>query len=105
MKPVFSSFTPGYKIAWLFLSLLVGLIMAGAFKDLILMIPGLDGGGEVTAIYVGSVMQSLLGTALPAYFVAAMIHTSPAGYLKMTGHDRMGKKLMFAVLAFIFSYA
>ena len=50
-------------------------------------------------------MQSLLGTALPAYFVAAMIHTSPAGYLKMTGHDRMGKKLMFAVLAFIFSYA
>ena len=105
MKPVFSSFTPGYKIAWLFLSLLVGLIMAGAFKDLILMFPGLDGGGEVTAIYVGSVMQSLLGTALPAYFVAAMIHTSPAGYLKMTGHDRMGKKLMFAVLAFIFSYA
>ena len=105
MKPVFSSFPPGYKIAWLFLCLLVGVIMAGVFTDLILMIPGVGNGGEVTAIYVGSVMQSVLGGALPAYFIATMIHRSPADYLKMTGHDRIGEKMIFAVLAFILSYA
>lgn len=104
MRPVFSSFSTGYKIAWLFLCLLVGVITAGTITNLILMIPGVNNAGEVASIYVGSVMQSLLGTALPAYFVAAMVHTSPAGYLRMTDRDRIGEKLIFAVLAFMLSY-
>ncbi|WP_019540793.1 CPBP family intramembrane glutamic endopeptidase [Proteiniphilum acetatigenes] len=104
MKPLFSSFTPGYKIAWLFLFLLIGVITAAILTNLILMIPGVDGGNGVTAIYVGSVMQSVLGTALPAYFIAVLTHTAPARYLKMTANGRMGEKMIFAVLAFIFSY-
>lgn len=104
MKPLFSSFTPGYKIAWLFLFLLIGVITAAILTNLILMIPGVDGGNGVTAIYVGSVMQSVLGTALPAYFIAVLTHTAPVRYLMMTANGRMGEKMIFAVLAFIFSY-
>ncbi|WP_158602569.1 CPBP family intramembrane glutamic endopeptidase [Proteiniphilum sp. X52] len=104
MKPLFSSLTPGYKIAWLFLFLLIGVITAGILTNLILMIPGVDGGEGVTAIYVGSVMQSVVGTALPAYFIAVLTHPAPVRYLKMTANGRMGEKMIFAVLAFIFSY-
>lgn len=104
MRPVLSSFTPGYKIAYLFLFLLIGVITAGILTNLILMIPAVGSGNEVNAIYVGSVMQSLVGTALPAFLIAALTHPSPAGYLKMTGSSRMGRKMVFAVLAFLFSY-
>lgn len=104
MKPVFSSFTPGFKIAYLFLCLLVGVMMAGVLANLILSIPGIGGGGGLTAIYVSSILQSVLATALPAYFMAALTHPSPARYLKMTSNGRMGEKAMLAVLAFVFSY-
>ncbi|WP_352421274.1 type II CAAX endopeptidase family protein [Proteiniphilum sp.] len=104
MRPVLSSFTPGYKIAYLFLFLLIGVITAGILTNLILMIPAVGSGNGVNAIYVGSVMQSLVGTALPAFLIAALTHPSPAGYLKMTGSSRMGRKMVFAVLAFLFSY-
>jgi membrane protease YdiL (CAAX protease family) len=104
MRPVLSSFTPGYKIAYLFLFLLIGVITAGILTNLILMIPAVGSRNEVNAIYVGSVMQSVVGTALPAFLIAALTHTSPAGYLKMTGNSQMGRKMVFAVLAFLFSY-
>lgn len=104
MKPVFSSFTPGYKIASLFLFLLIGVITASILSKLILMVPGVSSGGETTAIYVGSVMQSVLATALPAYLMATLIHTAPTRYLRMIDNGRMGEKVMFAVLVFIFSY-
>lgn len=104
MKPLFSSFTPGYKIAWLFLFLLIGVIAAGILTKLILMIPGVDNGSGTTAIYVGSVMQSVLATALPAYLIAALTHAEPARYLQMTNNGKMAEKVLFAVLAFILSY-
>ncbi|WP_298651108.1 CPBP family intramembrane glutamic endopeptidase [uncultured Proteiniphilum sp.] len=104
MRPVFSSFTPAYKIAYLFLFLLMGVVTAGILTKLILMIPGLSNGGKVTAIYVGSVMQSVVATALPAYLIAALTHAGPVRYLKMTGNGRTGEKVMFAVLVFLFSY-
>ncbi len=104
MRPVFSSFSPGYKIAWLFLFLLMGVVMAGILTNMILMMPGVSSGGAVTAVYVGSVMQSLLATALPAYLIAALTHSNPVRYLKMTGNGRTGEKVVFAVLAFLFSY-
>lgn len=105
MRPLLASFTPGSKIAWLFLFLLIGVITAGVFTNLILMIPGVSGGNEVNAIYLGSVMQSVLATALPAYLIAALTHNAPMSYLKMTEGEQVGRKLLFAVLAFIFSYA
>lgn len=104
MRHVLSTITPGYKIAWLFLFLLIGVVIADIVTRFVLMIPGVGSGEEVTAIYVGSVMQSVLATALPAYLVASLTHTAPARYLKITGSRRMGEKMMFAVLAFIFSY-
>lgn len=104
MRPVLSSITPGTKIAWLFLFLLIGVITASILTKLILMIPGVSSGGEVTAIYVGSVMQSVLATALPAYFIAALTHSGPARYLKMVCNGRMADKVTLAVLAFLLSY-
>jgi membrane protease YdiL (CAAX protease family) len=104
MKLVFSSFTPGNKIAWLFLFLLIGVITAGALTDIILMIPGMGGRNGVTAIYTGSVMQAVLATALPAYLIVALTHSTPVRYLKMTGSAQMGEKVVFAVLVFIISY-
>lgn len=104
MKPLFSSFSPGYKIAWLFLFLLIGIITAGILTNLILMIPGISSGNDVVAIYVGSIMQSVLATALPAYLIVALTEARPVRYLKMDGNSKMGGKVIFAVLAFIFSY-
>ncbi|WP_323404590.1 CPBP family intramembrane glutamic endopeptidase [Proteiniphilum sp.] len=104
MRPLFSSFTPGYKIAWLFLFLLIGVVVASILSGLVLMISGVGSEDKVTAIYVGSAMQSVLATALPAYLVVALTHAAPAYYLKMTGSERIGEKMIFAVLVFIFSY-
>ena len=105
MKPLLSSFTPGYKIAYLFLLLLIGVVVAGILTEIIMKIPGVNDGSGLTAIYVGSIMQSVLGTALPAYIIATLVHPSPARYLKISGDKRIGKKLVFAVLIFIFSYS
>lgn len=104
MKPLFSSFTPGYKIAWLFVCLLVGIITAGTLTNLVLMIPGVGSGSGVTEIWVSSAMQAVFGIGLPAYFVAMLTHASPIRYLKMTNNGRMGEKVLFAVSVFIVSY-
>lgn len=104
MKPFLSSFTPGYKIAYLFLLLLIGVAVAGMLTNIIMKIPGVGDGNGLTAIYVGSIMQSVLATALPAYIIAALVHPSPARYLKINGDKRIGEKMVFAVLVFISSY-
>lgn len=105
MKPLYTSFTPGYKIAYLFLFLLIGIFAAGILTNLILKIPGLNDVNGVNAIYIASILQSLLATALPAYFVARFTQPDPLQYLKMYKSDRMGEKVLFAIFAFIASYA
>ncbi|WP_294083424.1 CPBP family intramembrane glutamic endopeptidase [Proteiniphilum sp. UBA5384] len=104
MRPLFSSFTPGNKIAWLFLFLLIGIVMAGTLTNLILLIPAVSSGGDVVPIYVGSVMQSVLATALPAYFIVALTQEYPVDYLKLRPNGKMGEEVLLAILAFIFSY-
>ncbi len=104
MKTVLASFTPGLKITWLFIFLLIGVVIAGVLTNLVLHISGAPADGGVTAIYVGSVMQSVFATALPAYLIIALTQPAPAHYLKIAGNGPIGRKMLFAVLAFLFSY-
>ena len=96
--------TPGTKIAYLFLFLLIGLITAGILTPIILMIPGLNNGGELVSIYMGSAIQSLFAIALPAFLVAALTHPAPMHYLKIEKSRKMGEKVIFTLLLFLFSY-
>lgn len=104
MKPVFSFIEPGYKITFLFLLLLIGIMVAAFCTSLILMIPGVDSHNGIASIYVGSFLQSILGMVLPAYCVAALTCAKPLHSLKMTADRKMGRKIVFAILVFIASY-
>jgi len=104
MRQVLTAATPGTKIAYLFLFLLIGLIMTGMLITFILMIPGLSNGGELVSIYVGSAIQSVFAVALPAFVVAALTHPAPMHYLKIEKSSKMREKIFFALLLFLFSY-
>lgn len=104
MKPILSSFTPGFKIASLFLFMLIGLVTAVMLTNVILMIPGVEKGGKVVAIYLGLAMQSVFVTTLPACLIVALTHSAPFHYMKMSADKQIGKKLLFAVLIFVVSY-
>ncbi|MDR0422019.1 MAG: CPBP family intramembrane metalloprotease [Proteiniphilum sp.] len=102
MKPVFSLFAPGDRIAWLFLFLLAGVTATAGVMAVIPAIPGMGDG--VSAVYAGMVVQSALTAALPAYLVAALTHPAPARCLRMTGNAPGGEGVILAVLIFISSY-
>lgn len=104
MRQILTAATPGTKIAYLFLFLLIGLITAGTLIPLILLIPGLSNGGELTSIYVGAAIQSVFAIALPAFFIAALTHPAPTRYLKIGKSGRMTEKVILALLLFLFSY-
>jgi len=104
MRQILTSATPGTKIAYLFLFLLIGLITAGILIPFILMIPGLSNGDELTSIYIGAVIQSVFVVALPAFLVAAMTHPAPMHYLKIKKSRKMTEKVIFVLLLFLFSY-
>jgi len=104
MRPIFSSASPGFKIAYLFLLLFIGVITAGIFTRLLWMIPGLGDAGEIVSIYVSSVLQSVFAIALPAYLVVALTDARPVRYLKIGNNGRMMRKIVFAVMIFCVSY-
>lgn len=104
MRQILTAATPGTKIAYLFLFLLIGLITAGTLIPLILLIPGLSNGGELTSIYVGAAIQSVFAIALPAFFIATLTHPAPTRYLKIGKSGRMTEKVILALLLFLFSY-
>lgn len=104
MRQILTLATAGTKIAYLFLFLLIGLITAGILTPIILMIPGLNNGGELGSIYVGSVIQSLFAIALPAILVAALTHPAPMHYLKIEKSRKMSEKVIFTLLLFLCSY-
>ncbi|MEN6589287.1 MAG: hypothetical protein ABFC30_06520 [Proteiniphilum sp.] len=104
MRPIFSSASPGFKIAYLFLLLFIGVITAGIFTRLLWMIPGLGDAGEIVSIYVSSVLQSVFAIALPAYLVVAHTDARPVRYLKIGNNGRMMRKIFFAVLIFCVSF-
>lgn len=104
MRQILTSATPGSKIAFLFLFLLIGVITAGALSHIILMIPGPGKGDELYSIYVVSALQSLFTIAMPALLVAAMTHPRPLHYLKIEKNGKMLQQVFFALLLFVFSY-
>lgn len=104
MKPLLQPFPTGFKIASLFLLLLVGVVFASFITEMVLMIPGVNDRDNVTAIYVASVMQAIFGTGLSAYLIAALTDNHPVRFLKIGDRHQLVRKLFFAVLAFIFSY-
>ncbi len=104
MRTVFTKSTPGTKIAYLFLFLLIGIFIAGLLARLILLIPALRNGGEVISVYVYSITQSIFAIAMPAYLIALWSDPRPMYFLKLRKSEKMGQKLIFAILVFMLSY-
>lgn len=104
MQPIFRSASPGFRIAFLFLLLFVGVIVAALLTRLLLLIPGVGDAGDVVSIYIGSIMQSVLAIGLPAYLVVALTADRPTHYLKINKNRKLGQKIVFAILIFCVSY-
>ena len=104
MRPIFRSASPGFRIATLFLLLFVGVITAGIFTRLLLLIPAVGDAGEVVSIYIGSVMQSVFAIGLPAYLVVALTADHPMQYLKTVNHQKLTSQVLFALTVFVVSY-
>lgn len=104
MRPILISASPGFKIAYLFLFLLIGVFFAGLFAGLILMIPVIKDYGEISGIYVDTIMQSIFAIGLPAYLIVAWTNNKPVQYLRVADNVKQSYNIPFAILAFIFSY-
>lgn len=102
--PILSTATPGFKIAYLFLFLLIGLFVASLLAKLIFLIPGLDSNDTLTSIYVNSACQSIFSIALPAYLIVSWTSHSPFKYLKLEKSASMGRDTAFVILVFVVSY-
>ena len=84
--------------------MLAGLFVAGLFLPLLIHLFGLESGGR-GAIYLGTVLQSLMAFMLPAYLTVKWSGYPLTKYLKLEGDARLGQHLLFGLLAFLFSYA
>ena len=104
MRPIFRSASPGFRIAYLFLLLFIGVIMAGILIRLLQMIPLVSHAGEAAQVYISSALQSVFAIALPAYLVVAFTEDRPAHYLKTDSNSRLPRKIIFAILIFCVSY-
>ncbi|MDD4777930.1 MAG: type II CAAX endopeptidase family protein [Fermentimonas sp.] len=105
MRPLLTSASPGFKIAYLFLFLLIGVFIAGIFTRLTLMIPFIDSFGDISEIYVTQIMQSVFAIALPSFLIVSWTNEKPLHYLKVVQDDKLSSKMIFALFAFIFSYS
>jgi membrane protease YdiL (CAAX protease family) len=94
---------PATRVLYLFLLMLAGLFIAGLFLPLLLHLFGLESGGR-GAVYLGTVLQSLLAFMLPAYFTVRWSGYPLTKYLKLEGDTRLGRQMMFGLLAFLLSY-
>ncbi len=104
MRQLFLSASPAFKIAYLFLFLLIGIFIAGLFAGLVLMIPVVSNYGEISVIYVNTIMQSVFAVALPSCLIVALTNNKPAQYLKVVGSSRLIYKLLLGFFVFLFSY-
>lgn len=102
--PILTSISPGFKVAYLFLFLFIGLFIASVFARLILMIPGIDSESELTIVYAGLISQSVFAIAIPAYLIVAWTNPKPASYFKLKHDNNLPVKMFFALLVFLVSY-
>ncbi|MDD2590369.1 MAG: CPBP family intramembrane metalloprotease [Fermentimonas sp.] len=68
------------------------------------MIPGINEYGEISGIYVNTIMQSVFAIALPAYLIVAWTNHKPVYYLKIINDGKLPSKMIFALLVFMVSY-
>ena len=104
MRLLLTTASPGFKIAYLFIFLLIGLFIAGAISQLILLIPIFDRENVLVSLYVNTISQSIFAIAMPAILIVAWTNSKPLKYLKIRSENGIYKKNVFAVIIFIFSY-
>ncbi len=103
--PLLTTASPGFKIAYLFLFLLIGLFISTAISKIIFLIPGISADNQLTELYVNTITQSVFAIAIPSYLIVAWTNPRPFQYIKMTNSSKnIGVDTLFAVLVFIFSY-
>jgi len=105
VSTIYTSITPGLKVAYLFLFMLIGVFISGIFTDILLQIPIFRDGDELAIIYINSINGSIFSIALPAYFAVKLSNKKPLKYLKLKGRKKQVEKMIFAALLFITSYA
>ena len=104
MRLLFTTASPGFKIAYLFVFLLIGLFIAGAISKLLLLMPILDSDNVLVSLYLNTITQSVFAIAMPALLIVAWTNSKPLKYLKVKNGVYINEKIVFTILVFIFSY-
>ena len=104
MRLLFTSATSGFKIAYLFIFMIIGLFITVAVSKLIFLIPFVNSDSVLASIYVNTIAQSIFAIALPAFLIVAWTNIKPLNYLKLNRVTEPNIKVVFTLLAFIFSY-
>lgn len=104
MRLLFTTASPGFKIAYLFVFLLIGLFIAGAISKLLLLMPILDSDNVLVSLYLNTITQSVFAIAMPALLIVAWTNSKPLKYLKVKNGVYINEKIVFTILMFIFSY-
>ena len=104
MRLLLTNASSGFKIAYLFIFLLIGLFLAGAISKLLFLIPILDGDNVLISLYVNTITQSVFAIAMPALLIVAWTNKKPFKYLQIKNEVHINEKIVFAFLVFIFSY-
>jgi membrane protease YdiL (CAAX protease family) len=71
---------------------------------LIFLIPFVNSDSVLASIYVNTIAQSIFAIALPAFLIVAWTNIKPLNYLKLNRVTEPNIKVVFTLLAFIFSY-
>ena len=104
MRFLLTTASPGFKIAYLFIFLLIGLFIAGAISKLLFLIPIFDSDSILVSLYVNTITQSIFAIAMPAILIVTWTNSRPLKYLKVLNEKGIGRKIIFTLLIFIFSY-
>ena len=104
MRLLLTNASPSFKIAYLFIFLLIGLFIAGGISKLVFLIPLFDSDSVLISLYVNTITQSVFAIGIPAILIVAWTNSKPLQYLKILNESSINKKIVFAVLIFVFSY-
>jgi membrane protease YdiL (CAAX protease family) len=104
MRLLLTNASPGFKIAYLFIFMIIGLFITVAVSKLIFLIPFINSDSVLASIYVNTIAQSIFAIALPAFLIVAWTNIKPLNYLKLNRVTEPNIKVVFTLLAFIFSY-
>ena len=84
--------------------MIIGLFITVAVSKLIFLIPFINSDSVLASIYVNTIAQSIFAIALPAFLIVAWTNIKPLNYLKLNRVTEPNIKVVFTLLAFIFSY-